>query len=217
VTSIDALKDFREAMCSFCQAARDAICAVQIESGRVVDWVVYDRPRYWERQLRERQEEVAQAQQDLFRVRLTGGKDRHPDDIEQRKALARAKQRVEEAEEKIKLVKKWRHVAQRAVDDFGGRVQRLSELVEGDPPPPVIFLDRALDSLESYLAVAPPVVERASAAGAASVARPLAPSAVTSAPNAAPTPAEPPSTADEPAATPGQPAVVAPPPSEAQP
>ncbi len=174
VTSIDALKDFREAMCSFCQAARDAICAVQMESRRVLDWVVYDRPRYWERQLRERQEEVAQAQQDLFRVRLTGGKDRHPDDIEQRKALARAKQRVEEAQEKIELVKKWRHVAQRAVDDFDGRAQRLLELVEGDPPPPVLFIDRALDSLESYLAVAPPVVERAAPPTAPSMARPAA-------------------------------------------
>ncbi len=209
VTSIDALKDFREAMCLFCQAARDAICAVQMESRRLLDWVVYERPRHWERELRERQEEVAQAQQELFRVRLTGGKDRRPDDIEQRKALARAKQRVEEAEEKIKLVKKWRHIAQRAVDDFNGRVQRLAELVEGDPPPPVIFLDRAIDSLESYLAVAPPVVERAAASSAGSVARPIAESAAAAAPNAAPSPAEA-QPADEAAADPAPTAEVKP-------
>ena len=157
VTSVDALRDFREVLFKFCERVRDGLCATQMDSRRVVDRLVFELPGFWKQQVRERQEEVAQAQAEWHRVKLMRAQDYKVDEVGPRKALERAKVRLEEAEEKIEKVRHWGRVAQRAVEEYEGRVRGLADLVEGDPPPSVVFLDRVVDSLDAYLKVAPPV------------------------------------------------------------
>jgi hypothetical protein len=113
-------------------------------------------PSYWKQQVHERQEEVAQAQAEWHRVKLMRAQDYKVDEVGPKKALARAKARLEEAEEKIEKVRHWGRVAQHAVEEYEGRVRGLTDLVEGDPPPSVVFLDRVVESLDAYLKVAPP-------------------------------------------------------------
>ena len=169
VTSIDALRDLREVLFKFCERVRDGLCATQMESRRVVDRLLNELPGYWRRQVQERQEEVAQAQAEWHRVKLMRQQDYKVDEVGPRKALERAKARLEEAEEKIEKVRHWGRVAQRAVDEYEGRASPLSDFVEGDPPPSVVFLDRVVASIDAYLKVAPPVgdVEKPIATSAA--------------------------------------------------
>lgn len=157
VTSVDALRDFREVLFKFCERVRDGLCATQMDSRRVVDRLLYELPSYWKQQVHERQEGVAQAQAEWHRVKLMRAQDYKVDEVGPRKALERAKAELEEAEEKIEKVRHWGRVAQRAVEEYEGRARTLADLVEGDPPPSVVFLDRVIDSLEAYLKVAPPV------------------------------------------------------------
>ncbi len=157
VTSVEAIEKFKDSLCVFCEHARDALCAVQMESRRVVDWLVSEAPSYWERQLRERERELEAAKAELHRLQLQrSGGGFKPDDIEQKKAIELAKDRIEEAEEKIKKARHWGRVAQRAVEEYEGRARQLADLVEGDPPPAVLFLGQVIDSLDAYLQVAPP-------------------------------------------------------------
>ena len=177
VTSVDALRDFREVLFKFCERVRDGMCATQMDSRRVVDRLMYELPSYWKQQVHERQEDVAKAQAEWHRVKLMRAQDYKVDEVGPRKALERAKARLEEAEEKVEKVQHWGRVAQRALEEYQGRVVALSDLVEGDPPPSVVFLDRVVDSLDAYLKVAPPVgapdkpmgVSTAPAASAAAV------------------------------------------------
>lgn len=156
VTSIDAVKDFKEALCIFSEQARDAICAVQMDSRRVVDWLLYEAPTYWERQKREGEKDLAEAKSDLFRIQLQRSSGAKVDDIEQKKALEKAKNRIENAEEKLKKVKHWGRVAQQAVNEYESRARRLADLVEGDPPGSVVFMEKVIAALDAYLKVAPP-------------------------------------------------------------
>jgi hypothetical protein len=157
VTSVDALRDFREVLFKFCERVRDGLCATQMESRRVVDRLLNELPGYWRQQVHERQEEVAQAQTEWHRIKLMRAQDYKVDEVGPKKALERAKVRLEEAEEKVEKVRQWGRVAQRAVEEYEGRAHTLADLVEGNPPPSVVFLDRAIASLDAYLKVAPPV------------------------------------------------------------
>src|SRR5262245_55356780 len=156
VTSLDAVKEFRETLVIFCENVRAGLCANEMESRHILDWLLSQQPAYWSRQLRDRQEEMAQAQADLHQIKMRRAQGARVDDIEQKKALERAKERVEEAEEKIELVRRWGRIAQQAIDEYQTRARRLADLVEGNPPGSVVFLDRVVASLESYLHLAPP-------------------------------------------------------------
>lgn len=156
VTSTDAVKDFKEALVAFTEQARDALVAIQMESRRTLDRLLFELPNYWERRLKEGERDLAEAKSELFRVQLqrTSG-ERRVDDVEQKKAVERAKRQIEIAQEKLELVRQWGRTAQRAVEEYESRARRLADLVEGDPPPSVLFMNRVLDSLDAYLKVAP--------------------------------------------------------------
>jgi hypothetical protein len=156
VTSIDAVKTFKESLCNFNEQARDALCAVEMESRRVLDWLLYEAPHRWERELRQGEKDLAEAKADLHRIQLQRSSGAKVDDIEQKKALQRAKDRIEEAEEKLKKVKHWGRVAQRASEEYLGRARRLADRVEGDPPASVVFMEKVIAALDAYLKVAPP-------------------------------------------------------------
>jgi exonuclease VII large subunit len=156
VTSVDAIKEFRETLVIFCENVRAGLCANEMESRHVLDWLLSYQPGYWARQLRQRQEELAQAQADLHRLKLQRAQGMRVDDIEQKTAVERAKERVDEAEEKLVKVRRWGRAVQQAIDEYQARARQLADLVEGNPPANVLFLDRVIDSLESYLRIAPP-------------------------------------------------------------
>jgi transposase len=172
VTSIDAVKEFRETLVIFCENVRAGLCANEMESRHVLDWLMSQQPGYWTRQLRERQKELAQAQADMHRMKMMRAQGMKVDDIEQKKALERAKARVEEAEEKLELVRRWSRLLQQAMNEYLMRARRLADLVEGNPPPNVVFIDRVIASLEAYLKVAPPTSGEAVARGTPGPASP---------------------------------------------
>jgi len=155
VASIEALKDFKAALLNFCERARHALCAVQMESRRTLDWLLHDQLNHWQNQVRERQEDVVQARTDLNRVKLARVSGREPDCIEQKQALREAQARLHEALDKVQRVQRWARQVQRAIDEYEGQAQRLAELVEGDPPCAVSLLNRMIDSLDSYVTLAP--------------------------------------------------------------
>jgi len=153
VTSVEALQDFRHAVISFCESVQAGLCANQMESRRVLDWLVFERPAFWKRKIEELQEEVSQAQTELHRIKMMKAQGYNVDDIQPKRMLEKAKQELAEAQEKQEQVSRWTRIAQRAVEEYEARARRLADLVEGDPPPVVIFLDRAVDSLDAYLRV----------------------------------------------------------------
>ena len=154
VTSVQAIIEFKVALLAFCQEAKEVLATIEMEIRRTMDWVQRDQLPYWQREIRNRQEEVAQAKADLFRKQLTRISGQNPDYLEERKALRIANFRLDEAEDKVQICRSWanRQLAQ-AVDEYEGPARQLAGMVEGNPPPVVITLDRILGSLEAYLDV----------------------------------------------------------------
>src|SRR5438105_13737992 len=69
VTSIDALRDWKEALCVFKQDAAEALCANEMEIRRFFDWLD-EQTKYWQNEVRRREDLVVQARNALVRKKM---------------------------------------------------------------------------------------------------------------------------------------------------
>jgi hypothetical protein len=186
VISIDTIRDFRAALCRFGEDTKNALGAVDMEIRRVTDWLVHDRPMYWQNEIKRRKEDLAEAQAALFRKRLQAGHDRQVYDSEEKEQVRVSQRRLLEAEEKLEIVKKWAPAFQHAVSEYLARARPTGDMLESDLKLALTLLDRMTGALDAYLAMAPPT-------SASMEAVPSASSGTTPSESSAPAaPAEPP-------------------------
>src|SRR5262249_7650511 len=148
-----------------------------------------DRPAYWKMEARRSSEALAHAKDELAHSRTykkVG--DYIPACIEEKKAVEKAKRRLEHAEEKIDIVRHWIVATRHAVDEFQGHVQQLTGMLEGDIPHAIHLLERMSKALEQYARGAAPTAmtweELTSETTGKSVARPVDAEAVSNTENA---------------------------------
>lgn len=153
VTSIESLCDFRAALATFRAEARDGLAANDLDIRRAGDWLTEQR-RFWQRTVREMQDEVTHAKAELFRRQTVLPGERVPDCTQQIKALRLAQQKLEHAEQRVVNCRRWEPLLQRAVEEYQGPARQLGGLLDGDLPRSVALLDRLIVSLEAYVAVA---------------------------------------------------------------
>jgi hypothetical protein len=155
VTSVEAIRDFRGSYLVFCDEARESLATADAEARHMKDWIS-SQAQYWKKEIRACEERLSQAKSALFRKELQKtAAGRPPDVIEEKKAVARAKEALEHAHKKLANCKRWEVEFDRAVQEYEGPARQLSGEVEGDPPRAVTHLDRVLDSLDAYMQLAP--------------------------------------------------------------
>jgi hypothetical protein len=155
VTSIDAIKDFQEGLSSFCEEAKQALLAIDMEAQRVLQWLQHDQHSFWRMTVRNRQEDVTEAKGALFRKKIAKISGERPDYLEEQEAVWMAQKRLEEAEEKLERCRHWARVVQKAMEEYQAPAQQLATMVEGQPPRSVVALNQIIDALESYVALSP--------------------------------------------------------------
>jgi hypothetical protein len=166
VRSIDALKDLRVALALYEEDTLAALGAVEAEVRRTSQWLMQDRPVYWQEQIKRRREQVTAARSEVFRRQLQKKPDYSPSMSEPMEILRKAEASLQEAEKRFTMVRKWQPLFQQAVLEYHGSIQRIKELAATDVPRAVNLLSRLLDALESYLQLAPPSgLELAAATG----------------------------------------------------
>src|SRR5438132_11958632 len=100
VNSIEALSDFRAALATFIDDARDALSANDMEINRAFAWLD-DQAKFWQKQMRVRQEAFEVARRNLKQRKMMKVNGRIPDTTEQEDAFELAQHRLREAEEKL--------------------------------------------------------------------------------------------------------------------
>ena len=73
--------------------------------------------------------------------------------------MYKRQERVEEAEDKIKLVKKWTLIVEQEIIEYRGPAQQLDLLVQSTLLAALEDLDSRINSLEAYLQTAPQAVD----------------------------------------------------------
>ena len=152
ITSVPALLELRAAVVKFTEAAGNAVVEADMEARRMVDWLAGEAMQHWQREIRKRHDAVELARAELRRVQFTI-EDRTPAAVEQKKALARAEAGLEEARRKLESTQRWSRVIDRQVAEYRGLTQTLSSMLDTDMPRAAATLERAVQSVEGYLAV----------------------------------------------------------------
>jgi hypothetical protein len=156
VHSIAALEEFKAALIKFMTEMRESLSVTDMQVRRGLDWFQHDLLKDWQSEVRKREDAVTDARVDLERCRMQKFGDRTPDCTDQRVALKKAQARLEEAEQKVKAVKKWSKVLQDEAEEFLGLSQELSNVLAGETPKGAHDLKRMIDALYAYIQTTAP-------------------------------------------------------------
>ena len=104
VRSLDALESFRSSLIVFLTKARSSVAQVTEELRRTRAWLMNDQRVHWTEQCRKRARHLDQVKSELLTVRRSNLVDNVST---QELAVKRAKQALEEAEQKLANVKRW--------------------------------------------------------------------------------------------------------------
>ncbi|MFN9370017.1 MAG: hypothetical protein ACK6CT_14835 [Planctomycetia bacterium] len=165
VRSIDTLAFVKGALAAFAHEAGQALAEMELQGQRGIDWVTVERAASWKAEIRRRGDAVNQAIKDLEHCRtFKKVGDNAPSCVEEKKALAKARRRLEIAEEKAQLVRRWTPVVLQQFRETCVRLTRFREVIDLDCPRAMAELERMLRALDAYQNVSS-VRDAAAAAG----------------------------------------------------
>jgi hypothetical protein len=179
VNSIDALEAFRSNLVIYVSKARPALEEVSAEVVRTRAWLETERRAYWENQVRKRRKELDAAQEALFSARISNLR---KESAAEQLAFHRARRAVDEAEDKLRFVKKWTREFDSRLQPLLKQMEKLHTLLSHDMTLAVASLTEVLNLLAAYAEIrAPSPIEANPAATAQademSAAPPNAPTA----------------------------------------
>jgi len=152
VLSLDVVREVKAAFISFSEDGKAALTETLVDAQRTISWLEHDQANYWKIEVRKRDQKVQQAKSDLYRAELAS-RDERPSCVIERKNLAKAQASLEEAQQKVQAVRRWRQLLDREIMLYKGGTQQIAGAVEVEIPQAVGRLERIMESLSGYLAV----------------------------------------------------------------
>jgi hypothetical protein len=154
IDNVDALREFRTRLIKFAEVVQTALADAEGEMARVLVWLETEANTYWTGQIRKRHEAVEKAKDAVRQKKLfkspTGSQQSA---VEEEKMLRMAQKKLEEAEEKLKNVRRYTPRLQKEISIYKGGVQRLATTVSADIPMAIGRLDRMVAAVEAYAAL----------------------------------------------------------------
>jgi hypothetical protein len=156
VTSIDILPLLAAALQKFRAEGAGAIDELEIELRRAVEWIHHDRKEFWMQELHRSHEAVNQARLQLQQARIAKRiGDQEAPCSEEKRALEKAKRRVETAQRKSDAVRHWTGVIDQAADDFRRSRTQFAIWLDVDLSRAVAALNQLSESLVTYITMEP--------------------------------------------------------------
>jgi hypothetical protein len=153
VTSVEAIEAFRSNLIVYLSKARPALEEVSADVLRVRSWIENDQRSLWEGEIRKRTKELEQAMQELFSARISNLSEAT---AAQQLAVHRAKRAVDEATEKLRVLKRWTRDFDGLVQPLVKQIEKLHTVFTHDMAQAVVYLAAAIKTLSEYAEVAPP-------------------------------------------------------------
>ena len=147
ISSIDALDAFRADLINYVEKARVALEDAEGEVRRTRTWLDVDRTGYWVNQMKLRTKQLEQAEAELYNATITRPKESH---AFYKMAVVKAKRRIEEAEEKILVLKKWRQTFDNRATPLLRQLDPMFFLVGQHLPKGIHALGESIKALQAY-------------------------------------------------------------------
>jgi len=147
VSSIDALEAFRADLINYVEKARVALEDAEGEVRRTRTWLDVDRTGYWVSQMKLRTKQLEQAEAELYNATITRPKESHSF---YKMAVVKARRRIEEAEEKMLVLKKWRQTFDNRATPLLRQLDPMFFLVGQHLPKGIHALGESIKALQAY-------------------------------------------------------------------
>jgi len=147
ISSIEALEAFRADLIKYVEKARMALENAESEVRRTRSYLDMDRLGYWTTQCKQRTKLLEQAEAELYNVTLTSPKESHSF---QKMAVAKARRNLEEAEEKLHVVKRWRQNFENRATPLLRQLDPMFFLVGQHLPKGIHALGESIKALQAY-------------------------------------------------------------------
>jgi hypothetical protein len=171
VKSIETLAFVKAALAAFAHETGQAVGEVELQGQRAVDWITVDRAAFWKAESRRAADLVNKAMKDLEHCRtFKKVGDNQPSCIEEKKALDKAKRRLELADRKVEAVRRWTPVVQQQFRETCVRLVRFREVIDVDCPRAMASLERMLKALDAYRNAQSPAGREAATSGTGTAA-----------------------------------------------
>ncbi|MFM7050627.1 MAG: hypothetical protein ACKOYN_00630 [Planctomycetota bacterium] len=159
ITDVAALDEFRRALIRFREEINVAIAEAESELKSTFVWLERDRILHWKRAVPRLDEELTSAKSALYRKEMqTMGTGQRPSTIDEKKAVARAKARAEDARERLDRTRRWLVQLEREVALYKSHMSPMSSLVDRDMPNAIQRVKNMALALEAYLSSPTPTL-----------------------------------------------------------
>lgn len=147
ISSIEALEAFRADLVQYIAKARVALEDMEGDVRRTQTWLDTDRTQHWSGQLKTWMKKLHQAEQELYSANLTSPQAAN---AFQKMAVLKARRHVEEAEEKLRVVKKWRQTFENRATPLLRQLDPMFHLIGQQLPKGVHSLGESIKALQAY-------------------------------------------------------------------
>lgn len=153
ITSVEAIESFRAGLILYLSKAGPVLEEVSAEVMRTRAWLQNDQRRHWENELRVRKRRLEEAQAELLNARIS--------QFQQattlpHMAMQRAKRAVQDAEEKLAVIKHWERDMENRTDPLTKQMEQLHGFLASDMKKAVAYLAQIIETLDAYAEVLPP-------------------------------------------------------------
>jgi len=153
VSSVDSIEAFRTHLIAFLGKTKPILEDASDEVSRTRQWLQTDRRMHWEGQIRRRAKILQEAEQAVFSARLSNLRETTSAELA---AVQRAKRSLHEAEEKLRLIKKWNLEFDHRVDPLVKQLESLRTMLGNVMPKAVAHLAQIVKTLDAYAGIAAP-------------------------------------------------------------
>ena len=154
VSSLEAIDAFRSDLIVYLSKARPALEEVTADVLRTRIWLESEQRLHWENEVRKRAKLLEQAQAALFSSRISRLR---VESAAEQQAFHRARRALDEAENKLRVVKRWAREYDSQVQPLVKQMEKLHTLLSNDMVKAVAYLAQAVTTLQAYAGVAVPV------------------------------------------------------------
>lgn len=169
VTSLDAIKAFKSNLIVYLSKAKPTMEEISAEILRLRLWLQETQQAYWMTEIRRRSRKLEDAQQALFSSRIANLRDPSSAEV---MAVTRAKRALDEAEAKLRTVRRWTRDFDSQVEPMAKQLEKLQTLLSEEMTHALTFLTGVVNSLDAYANIAAPTADAAATSSASDAENP---------------------------------------------
>jgi len=159
ITSVDAIEAFRSALIIYLSKAGPALEEITAEVVRTRMWVQDTQRTHWEGIRKRRARTLEEAKAAVFSARLS-----HLRDVSsgEQLALTKAKRSLDEAEEKMRVLKRWGRDFDNKVEPLTRKLEKMHSILHEEMTDAVAHLSQIVRTLDAYAGIMAPSLGEAS-------------------------------------------------------